>query len=95
MARASSEYPSCAAAEGEGGVVQGVRPGPLGGVEAVRRRSQESSRSWLFLLNHAEGPVVVPAALLRGGHDLLTGRRLARDEDLPLPGGGAALLRQD
>lgn len=82
-------------ADEAGGVRQGVRPGPLGGVEAVRRRSQESTRSWLFLLNHADRPVVVPAALLGGGHDLLTGRLLARDEDLTLPGGGAAVLRQD
>jgi beta-galactosidase len=69
-------------------------PGPRGGVEAVRRWSQDGARSWLFLLNHADAPVRVPAAALGGGHNLLTDGRLAPGEDLLLPAGGAAVLRQ-
>ncbi|MEE4542336.1 hypothetical protein V2S66_10225 [Streptomyces sp. V4-01] len=60
----------------------------------MRRWAQAGARRRLFLLSHTDAPVPVPAAVLGGGHELLTGRRLARDEDLTLLAGGAGALRQ-
>lgn len=56
------------------------------GVEAVRRVSDDGS--WLFLLNHTEQPVVVPAV----GTDLVTGD--PADGRLTLAAGGVAVLRE-
>ncbi|MBF9128202.1 beta-galactosidase [Plantactinospora sp. S1510] len=55
------------------------------GVEAVRRRA--AGESWLFLLNHTDTAVTVPAS----GVDLLTG---VRGESVTLPAGGCAVLRE-
>ncbi len=66
----------------------GVRPaaevGP--GVEVVRRHGD--AHSWLFVLNHTELPVAVPA----------TGRELIRGADcsgsIAVPAGGVAVIRE-
>lgn len=54
---------------------------PQPGIEAVRRGS------WLFLLNHSDEPVTVPAA----GVDLVTGRPV--DGTVEVPAGGVAVVR--
>ncbi|MEH1015992.1 Beta-galactosidase C-terminal domain [Micromonospora sp. CPCC 206060] len=56
------------------------------GVEAVRRRSADTS--WLFLLNHTDRPQRVPAA----GVDLLTGAPVA--DAVTLAPGGVAVIRE-
>jgi beta-galactosidase len=66
----------------------GVRPvvDAVPGVEVVRR--QQDERSWLFVLNHTEQPVEVPA----------TGRELIGDADcsgsVVVPAGGVAVVRE-
>ncbi|MBO4206777.1 beta-galactosidase, partial [Micromonospora echinofusca] len=61
-------------------------PGAPPGVEAVRRRSADTS--WLFLLNHTDRPQRVPAA----GVDLLTGALVGGA--VTLAPGGVAVLRE-
>jgi beta-galactosidase len=71
----------------------GVRPvlahaGPVAaGVEAVRRRHPRGT-SYLFLLNHAERAVHVPAA----GTDLMTGDDIGAG--VIVPAGGVAVVRE-
>jgi beta-galactosidase len=65
---------------------------PRPGVEAVRRRSPDGSRSWLFVLNHTGEPVHLPE--VAGGHDLLTGRQVPAG-GVRLPARGVAVLRQE
>jgi beta-galactosidase len=73
----------------------GTDDGDGPGVEAVRRHAHDgSARSWLFLLNHTAGPVLLPRSVVAGGHDLLTGRDVP-PEGLTLPAGGAAVIRQE
>ncbi|HKT01722.1 MAG TPA: beta-galactosidase [Rugosimonospora sp.] len=70
----------------------GVRPVLLGGnalgpdVEAVRRRHPDGT-SYLFLLNHGDHTIRVPAT----GTDMLTGDEIG--SILTLPAGGVAVLR--
>ncbi|GAB3086885.1 beta-galactosidase [Micromonospora schwarzwaldensis] len=67
----------------------GVRPpvpAPTG-VEVVRRRS--TRRSWLFVVNHTDGPARLPAT----GVELLTGERC--DGDLVVPAGEVAVVREE
>ncbi|MEV0779867.1 beta-galactosidase trimerization domain-containing protein [Streptomyces sp. NPDC050428] len=68
-------------------------PGAPHSVEAVRRWTQDGTRCWLFLLNHGNAPVNLPASVLGRGHDLLTGQQIGGD-GLVLSAGGAAVLRQ-
>ena len=56
------------------------------GVEAVRRRSPDTS--YVFLLNHTDADVAVPVS----GTDLLTG--VAAVNELVLPAGGSAVVRE-
>ncbi len=63
-----------------------VCPDAPPGVEAVRRRGDRVS--WLFLLNHTDRELRVPAR----GVDLLTGAPV--DEAVILPPGGVAVLRE-
>ncbi|WBB70155.1 beta-galactosidase [Micromonospora sp. WMMD812] len=67
----------------------GVRPAAaaLPGVEVVRRRDGE--RSWLFVLNHTDDEVRLPAA----GVELLTGSRC--DDELVVAAGEVAVVRED
>ncbi len=66
----------------------GVRPAAEvpRGVEAVRRSGPHGS--WLFLLNHTDRPVEVPAS----GHDLVTDRPV--ESIVPLLPGGVAVVRE-
>ncbi|MGC5288809.1 beta-galactosidase [Micromonospora sp. DT231] len=67
----------------------GVRP-PVPappGVEVVRRRDGE--RTWLFVLNHTEAEIRLPAR----GTDLLTGARCSGE--LMVPAGAVAVVRED
>lgn len=57
------------------------------GVEVTRRRTADG-RSFLFVMNHNEHGVTVPA----DGHDLVGDREC--DGALSLPGGGCALVRE-
>jgi beta-galactosidase len=57
------------------------------GVEVVRRRA--GAASYLFVINHADQEVEVPAS----GHELLTGARI--DRDLVVAAGGVAVVRED
>ncbi|MEV1331634.1 beta-galactosidase [Micromonospora costi] len=67
----------------------GVRPAAAvaPGVEVVRRRDPE--RSWLFVINHTDGP----ARLAASGVELLTGERC--DGELVVPAGEVAVVRED
>jgi beta-galactosidase len=66
-----------------------VPPSPAPpGVEAVRRRHPDG-RSYLFLLNHSDSPVAVPA----DGIDLLTGAQWT--EKATLPAGGVAVIAEE
>jgi beta-galactosidase len=66
----------------------GITAGELPpGVELVRRR--DGGTSWLFVLNHTDEPVQVPAT----GRELVAGARV--DGDLPLAPGGFAVVRLD
>ncbi|MBQ1016548.1 beta-galactosidase [Micromonospora sp. D93] len=67
----------------------GVRPAAPApsGVEVVRRRDGE--RTWLFIINHTEAEVRLPAA----GVELLTGARCAGE--LTVPAGEVAVVRED
>ena len=64
----------------------GVASAPPG--VTVRRRRFEDGRSWLFVFNHGDGFVSVPAC----GVDLLTDRSIA--DTLNLPPGGRAIIRE-
>jgi beta-galactosidase len=64
-----------------------VCPAAPAGVEAVRRRSGE--RSWLFLLNHTDGALDVPAS----GVDLVSGARVATA--VTVPARGFAVVREE
>lgn len=59
----------------------------VAGVEAARRVAPDGS--WLFLINHAADPAVVPAR----GVDLVTGRRA--DGTVDLGAGAVAVVRED
>ncbi|MEK8107312.1 beta-galactosidase trimerization domain-containing protein [Micromonospora sp. M12] len=67
----------------------GVRPAAPApsGVEVVRRRADE--QSWLFVINHTDAEVRLPAH----GDELLTGARCAGE--LILPAGEVAVVRED
>jgi beta-galactosidase len=60
---------------------------PLG-IEAVRRRHPDG-RSYLFLLNHSDSPVTVPA----DGIELLTGAQWT--DKAALPAGGVAVIAEE
>lgn len=64
-----------------------LHPGGLPpGVEVVRRRAGETT--WLFVLNHTEAPVEVPAT----GLELVAARPV--NVSLAVPPGGYAVVRQ-
>ncbi|MDQ1464682.1 MAG: beta-galactosidase, partial [Actinomycetota bacterium] len=56
------------------------------GVEAVRRRA--GAASYLFVINHTDQEVEVPAT----GHELLTGAQIGGD--LVVAAGGVAVVRE-
>jgi beta-galactosidase len=70
-----------------GAVASAPVDGMVGEVDVVRRVSPAGS--WLFVLNHGERAVQVPAT----GVDLVSGQRV--DGVCHLPGGGYAVVRQD
>jgi len=56
-------------------------------VEAVRRRGEQGT--FLFVINHGDGPVRVPAS----GEDLVTGSRV--EWLFLLPAGACAIIEED
>jgi beta-galactosidase len=68
--------------------VRPVLPGAPPGVEAVRRHA-DRGRSWLFVLNHTDSTVLVPAS----GAELLSGRQATGVLDVAP--GGVAVVRED
>jgi beta-galactosidase len=63
-----------------------VLPGASAEVEVTRRVGEESS--WLFVVNHGDGP----AEVATHGHELVTGRDV--NGDLVVPAGGVAVVRE-
>ncbi|WP_125773212.1 beta-galactosidase [Antribacter gilvus] len=73
------------AAATEAGVLPGLSARP--GVELVRRRSDDGTRSWLFAINHTDEPAHVEAA----GFELLTATTV---DALKVPAGGVRVVRE-